>query len=175
MKSKNRINRFVFFPNAPIFDPEVYTGVNNRWVYRRAPDGMLFELISVKVGMQIPIMASGYNSYSGIFAVYDGHEYTHWNQFPGVESREALVHLEMNVYNAFYDIDLHKWECKEFTIGTRSRSEEEPFICKVVVFYRLKKANKFKLLEYALKHPYRETTFKRSMAGGHMEPPKGGS
>jgi len=159
------INRYVIFGTAPIFDPEDKTGVNNRWIYRRAFEGYLFLLshIEVSVSSQGPYR-------EGLIALYDGHEYTHWNQFPGVESRELLTRAEFNQFQYNSHAPLHNWKCKEFTLGLRSTSTENNFrMCAIVWFY-LKKATREELLEYALKHPIREDTFKRVMRGTTVDP-----
>jgi hypothetical protein len=162
--SLKKINRQVYFGFAPIFNPEDSSGVNNTWIYDRALEEHLFVLDSIQVSV-----TKENSYYNGIFAIYDGHEYTHWNQFPGVESRELLGRLEFSEHNLTGFINLNGWECKEFTIGIRSTHQSVPVKMVAILYYYLKKASREELLEYAIKHPVREDTFKRAMRGTTVE------
>lgn len=163
MPEEEGINRKVHFAHANAFLPEDTSGVNNTWVYHRAPEGYLFLLDSVT-------LSNAHNPYTttGIFAVYDGHEYTHWNQFPGVESRELLARFETSSGETQIDLNLHGWECKEYTIGIRSLSESVAYKICAIMWFWLKKASRKELMEYAIKHPIREDTFKRAMRGSTL-------
>ncbi|GAG83403.1 unnamed protein product, partial [marine sediment metagenome] len=86
MRDDDKIQRQVHFIHAPIFDDEDTSGINNTWVYNRAPEGYKFLLHSITVTTGAPLTFN-----YGIIGMFDGHEYTHWNIFPGVESREYLM------------------------------------------------------------------------------------
>lgn len=144
----NQINRTVYFGHVQAFDSEDTSGDNNTWIYDRAPDGYKFHLVSAQISV------ANYPDYNdGIVAIYDGHEYTHWNQWPGVESREILGRLEFNVYQDNGILDLHNWECKEFTIGLRSTNIGNPFRACIVIWYYLTKMTPLERLHYAVVHP----------------------
>jgi hypothetical protein len=162
---QKKINRQVYFLFTQAFDSEDVSGANNSWVYDRPPEGYLFQLakISASVSSQGPYR-------EGILCLFDGHEYTHWNMWPGVESRETLVRTEFNQYQYVHSESLEGWECKEFTIGIRSTNTVNAFKTCIIVWYYLKKASRKELLEYAIKHPVREDTFKRAMRGTTVEP-----
>ena len=156
---QDKIDRAVLIAHAQPFDPQD-TIHNNTWVYRRAPDGYLYQLIEIVVsGKQ-----EDSNKY-GICALFDGHEYTHYNLWPGVESRELLWRGQMNDYVLNIGGNLHGWECKEFTMGIRSTHETFPYKVTAVIWYFLKKASREELLEYAVKHPFNPDAFKRSLRG----------
>lgn len=159
------INRTVFFLRAPPFLPENTTGINNSWIYKRAPEGYLFLLDSITLST-----TSEESERMGIFGLYDGHEYTHWNIFPGVESRELLFRGETNTYILNLEANLNQWKCKEYTIGLRSHNESSGVKVCIIVWYYLKKATREELLEFAIKHPTREDTFKRALRGTTVEP-----
>jgi len=164
------IERQVHFMLAPAFNPADKTGVNNKWAYNRAPDGYLFLLDSVQIS------ASSESAYKdGIFNIFDGHEYTHWNLWPGVESRETLGRVEININLLDQYISLKNWECKEYTLGTRSVNLENPFKVCVIVWYYLKKASRIELMEYAIKHPKNQDMFKWILRGTTLEPTEAGT
>lgn len=156
----DEIDRQVHFVSVPAYDPLDKTGVNNQWIYDRAPEGYLFELHSVTVSTGTPLL----NNF-GVFALFDGHEYTHWDIWPGVESREMLSRICFSDQLPTYTEQLFGWLCKEYTIGIRSQDEEHPFKVTAIVWYTLKKATRELLMEYALKHPSRQDTFKRALRG----------
>lgn len=160
-----KIDRQVHFGWAPIFLPADTTGVNNTWIYNRAPEGYLFQLVEISISS-----SRGTSEQQGIFALFDGHEYTHWNVFPGVESRELLYRFDSIDYQTSDVANLHGWECKEYTIGMRSWSETKPYKIVAIVWYFLKKASRKELMEYALKHPLNQDTFKRVYSGITIEP-----
>ena len=147
-RQSDKINRQVNFMYAQPYDPEEITGKNNTWLYDRAPDGYKFILESV----QISVSSTG-SMYNGIFAIYDGHEYTHWNQYPGVESKELLGRIETNEYQLFAGIDLHNWECKEYTMGIRGTHQTVPIKMCVIVWYYLRKMSWLEKLQYAVLQP----------------------
>ncbi|GAG66425.1 unnamed protein product [marine sediment metagenome] len=89
----------------------------------------------------------------GIVNIYDGHEYTHWNIFPGVESRELLWRGETTTYNVNLFGNLHNWECKEYTLACRSASETKTYKVCAIVWYYLRKMNWLERLYYAVIQP----------------------
>ena len=147
----DKINRTVHFIHAPIFDPQSSTGVNNTWKYDRAPDGYKFILVAIDVSTSYV----GTN-HAGIFGLFDGHEYTHWNMFPGVESKEYLWRSEVNSNNISIHGDLHNWECKEFTIGCRSMSESQAVKACVIIWFYLRKMTPDETKMYAVLQPKSE-------------------
>ncbi|GAI90759.1 unnamed protein product, partial [marine sediment metagenome] len=91
MQDIDKINRIVFYLHMQSYDAEEEPiGRNNSWIYKRAPDGYKFLLHSVEVSARI-----GNSTTKAIFAMYDGHEFTNWLIFPGVESREGLTRNEL--------------------------------------------------------------------------------
>jgi hypothetical protein len=160
MPDKEGINRIVFYLTAQAFDTEAeYPKANNTFEYSRAPDGFLYLLHSVH------ITAGDEQSDKGIFEMSDGHYYTGWNIYPGVENRETIARFKMSNYDTDRLIPLNMWECKEFTLAIRSLDVAQQAKACVIVWYYLKKASRAELLEYALKHPITEDTFKRVMGG----------
>ncbi|GAG81988.1 unnamed protein product [marine sediment metagenome] len=147
-RQTDKINRQVYFMHGQAYDPEDTTGKNNTWLYDRAPDGYKFILDSVDVST-----VSTDTQRLGIFAIYDGHEYTHWNQFPGVESHELLFRGETNSYVLNIHATLNNWECKEFTLGMRSHSEANACKFCVIVWYYLRKMSWLEKLQYAVMQP----------------------
>lgn len=144
----DKINRQVDFPHAPPVDYGDSSGKNNNWIYNRAPDGYKFVLHSVNISV-------AHNPYTstGIFAIYDGHEYTHWNQFPGVVSHEVLARCETGSDGTQFILPLNGWECKEYTIGTRSLSESIAYKVCVIVWYYLRKMTWLEKVQYAVSQP----------------------
>lgn len=159
------IERQVHFMTAQIFDPEDTSGDNNTWQYNRAPDGYLFELAKINVSG-----SRGGGSHQGIVALFDGHEYTHWNIWPGVQSQEMLYRFDSIDYQVEGAGDLLNWECKEYTIGVRSWSITGMFKVTAIIWYYLKKASRMELMEYAIKHPKNQDMFKRVYRGTTVEP-----
>lgn len=170
MPEKEGVNRIVCYATAPVFDSQAeYPKDNNRFQYFRAPEGMLFLLEAVYISANL----EGPNC-NGIIELSDGHYFTGWNIFPGVENRETL-------YRSSHDADwpnssqpLHLWECKEFTVGCRSTSSSQQFKACVIIYYYLKKASRKELMEYAIKHPRTEDTFKKILRGTTVEPSEAG-
>lgn len=160
-----KIQRQVHFVTAQIYDSGDTSGKNNTWSYNRAPDGYLFELISVDLSV-----TAVQTQYAGIVQLSDGHEYTHWNIYPGVQTNELLYRAEFNIYNLNSIASLHGWECKEYTIGARSVSDSKAFKSIAIVWYYLKKASRLELLEYAVKHPRNQDMFRRALRGTTIEP-----
>lgn len=165
-KQSDKINRQVQFMYAQPYDSEEVGGKNNTWLYDRAPEGYKFVLAEVTVSA-----GRLSDTHRGLFAIYDGHEYTHWNQYPGVESKELLGRLEFEQYNLVQTVDLHNWECKEYTLGVRSNTDAVGFKCCVIVWYYLRKMSWLEKLQYAVLQPrgqrYRKggaTTVERSEA-----------
>jgi len=150
-----KIDRLVDFLSCEAYDA---ADPVNTFKYHRAPDGYLFVLHS----MQISTNKQNNASY-GIAYIYDGHEYTNWNQWPGVESRELLGRIEYDAELLDFVLPLNMWECKEFTLGVRSSSVSYATKCCFIVWFYLKKASRKELLEYAVKHPMRHDTFKAAM------------
>ncbi|GAG61297.1 unnamed protein product, partial [marine sediment metagenome] len=85
--------------------------------------------------------------------IYDGHEYTHWDIFPGVESRELLWRGETTTYQVNLYGNLHNWECKEYSLACRSASETKTLKLCVIVWYYLRKMNWLERLYYAVIQP----------------------
>jgi len=148
MRDDDKIQRQVHFIWAQPFDAEDSSGDNNTWNYNRAPDGYKFELVSIDIsGHQESSMKYGH------VALFDGHEYTHWNLWPGVESRELLWRSELNDYvrNGFGN--LNNWECKEYTLGIRSTHATFGFKTCIVIWYYLRKMSWLEKLYYAVIQP----------------------
>ncbi len=144
----DKMNRQVHFITAPAFDIQNKTGINNTWIYNRAPNGYLFELNSIQISVASEELVN-----NGIFCIFDGHEYTHWNIYPGVESRELLGRIETSDYSLESYIDLKTWECKEYTIAVRSTSAQKSYRCIAIVWYYLRKMSLLERLMYACHHP----------------------
>lgn len=159
------IQRQVHYIVAQIFDPEDSSGANNNWQYNRAPPGYLFQLHSVNISTDVDNSRN-----SGIFAIFDGHEYTHWNIWTGVQSNETLWRAETSTYQIDLTGYLNNWPCKEYTIGCRSNSETKQVKYCAIVWYYLKKASRMELMEYAIKHPKNQDMFKRVYRGTTVEP-----
>lgn len=144
----DKINRQVHFITAQALVENGKQPLNNTWIYDRAPDGYKFILHSVFISV-------AHNPYTatGIFAIYDGHEYTGWNQWPGVESRELLGRLETDAGTNQSVIMLNGWECKEYTIGTRSLSGSLAYKVCAIVWYYLRKMTDLEKYQYATIQP----------------------
>jgi len=163
-RQTDKINRQVYFIHAQAYDGEEITGKNNTWIYDRAPEGYKFVLDSIFMS------TTRHNSLcTGLVAIYDGHEYTHWNQYPGVESKEILGRQEFDLNALNGELALKNWECKEYTIGIRSNSTTNVFKICVIVWYYLRKMSWLEKLQYAVMQPrgqkYRKggpTTVERS-------------
>ncbi|GAG76278.1 unnamed protein product [marine sediment metagenome] len=160
----DKINRQVQFLHAQAHDEEDTTGKNNTWLYDRAPEGYKFVLHSIDISTGSPLITN-----FGTLAIYDGHEYTHWLQFPGVESKEILARVCFSDQMSTYSASLNNWECKEYTIGIRSSDAENPFKVCIIVWYYLRKMSWLEKLQYAVLQPrgqrYRKggaTTVERS-------------
>lgn len=158
MRDIDKINRQVQFMFAQIFNSADTTGKNNTFQYKRAPDGYKFLLHSVYVST-----TRDANFHNGIFEMSDGHYYTHWNIWPGVENREVIARRDFNDYALEHHQDLNLWECKEYTLAIRSRSEEVGFKCCIIVWYYLKSMNVIEKLFYAVIQP-RFRRFKKAYA-----------
>jgi hypothetical protein len=139
---------------APVFDPEKsVTGENNVWHYDRAPDGFKFELVSARITCGTSATVNSY----GVIALFDGKVYnTRWDIFPGVEDFQLLGRAVTNVYQTNDVIDLFGWECKEYTVATRSTSTENSYIANIIIWYFLKPMSKLEKLMYAVLHPKRK-------------------
>lgn len=148
MRDIDKIQRQVHFMYANIFDPEDTSGKNNKWNYNRAPEGYKFQLVASHSSV-----AQINSYYTGLLAFYDGHEYTHWNQYPGVESRELIGRGETNLYQYSINIDFHGWECKEYTIGIRSLSTTNPYKIVTIVYYYLVQMSRLETYYYAVIQP----------------------
>lgn len=156
-----KINRRVTYLYTPAHDAEAEPiGKNNRWIYLRAPDGLLFLLHSVEIASRISSETT-----KVITTMYDGHEFTNYLIWPGVESKEGLTRMETTYLSPNAVRHLNNWECKEFTIGGRSLASLEAVKVQIIVWYYLKKASRDELLEYAIKHPLHEDMFKRALSG----------
>ncbi len=143
----DKINRLATYLFAPPMIPENITGINNTWLYNRAPTGYKFLLDSIQVS------TTQEEGRDGIFAVFDGHEYTHWNIFPGVVSHELLYRGELNQYILNLDASLKMWECKEFSLALRSSSQETPVKVCVVIWFYIRKMTELEKLQYAVLQP----------------------
>ena len=144
----DKISRQVYFMYAPAMNYTNTTGINNTWIYDRAPDGYKFILQKAIVSTTLEATLN-----RGIIGIYDGHEYTHWNIYPGVESKEILNRAELsaNIHNA--DLDLYGWECKEFTLGIRSSTETFGVKMCIIIVYYLRKMSWLEKLQYAVMQP----------------------
>jgi len=165
LRDIDKLNRNVFFKHVGKFVPADTTGKNNTWHYNRAMSGYVFKLISMDVSV-----SSSYPD--GITAIFDGHEYTHWNIFPGVESRELLGRVETNRYQQNHTIDLHGWECKEYAIAIRSTNEALAYKSVVVVWFYLEKMNRLEQLYYAVIQPRFKrikTAFMRTVESSELD------
>ena len=166
MRDIDKLNRNVFFKHAQIFNPVDKTGKNNTWQYNRAMSGYIFNLVSMDISV-----SSEYPD--GITAIFDGHEYTHWNIFPGIESRELLGRFESNQYQQNFTIDLKGWECKEYAIAIRSTSETKAFKSVIVIWFYLEKMNRLEQLYYAVIQPRFKrikTAFMRTVESSELNP-----
>jgi len=143
----DKINRLATYLFAPAMIPENITGINNTWLYDRAPAGYKFILDSIQVS------TTEEEGRDGIFAVFDGHEYTHWNIFPGVVSHELLYRGEINTYILNLDANLKGWECKEYTLALRSTSQEKPVKVCAILWYYLRKMSQLETYQYAVIQP----------------------
>jgi len=148
LRDIDKTQRQVNFMQAQIFDPQDTSGDNNTWVYNRAPDGYVFELVKIQISG-----SRGSGTQQGIVALFDGHEYTHWNIWPGVESRELLFRFDSFDYGVDAVGSLENWECKEYTLAVRSWSETKTFKTCIIVWYNLKKMNSLETLYYAVIQP----------------------
>ena len=148
MRDINKMQKQVHFITAPVFDSEDVSGNNNKWNYNRAVDGYVFKLHSAQISV-----GTESSRYSGIVMIFDGHEYTHWNIWPGVESRELLTRTEFHSYNSQYVRSLNNWECKEYSIGIRSTSADFTFKVCIIVWYYLQKMSYLETLYYAVIQP----------------------
>ncbi|GAG74291.1 unnamed protein product, partial [marine sediment metagenome] len=143
-RQSDKINRQVNFMHAPPYDAEESSGVQNTWLYDRAPQGYKFILDSVDIsGTKVD------SEWDGIFAIYDGHEYTHWNIYPGVESKELLGRCELISQDISKTIQLHNWECKEYTMAVRGTNPTNAFKVCIIVWYYLRKMSWLEKLQYA--------------------------
>ena len=162
----DKINRQVYYLHLPGHDEQLDPiGKNNQWIYDRAIDGHIFLLHSVEVSARI----SGTTT-KAIFAMYDGHEFTNWLIFPGVQSNEGLSRSELTYQQPNFFAPLNLWECKEFTLAGRSLASAEDPKFQIIVWYYLKKASRMELLEYAVKHPRNQDMFRYSLRGTTVEP-----
>lgn len=148
MRDDDKIQRQVNFIQAQVLDLEDTTGKNNSWVYNRAPEGYKFELVQIVVSG-----SRGGGSHQGIVAMYDGHEYTRWNIWPGVESRELLYRFDSIDYQVDGVGNLLDWECKEYTLAVRSWSQTGVFKVCIIVWYYLRKMSALERLYYAVIQP----------------------
>lgn len=165
MRDIDKLNRNVFFKHAGIFDPQDTTGKNNTWQYNRAMSGYIFKLVSMDIS--VPLAYA-----DGITAIFDGHEYTHWNIFPGVESRELLGRFESSQQQQNFTIDLHGWECKEYTIAIRSSNVSKAFKSVIVIWFYLEKMNRLEQLFYAVIQPRFKrikTAFMRTVESSELD------
>lgn len=143
----DKINRQVHFLYAQVFDEEETAGKNNTWLYDRAPDGYKFVL------HKISIYVDRVRAW-GVFALFDGHEYTHWNIFPGVESKEVIAYITTSNSPPLGVTEyLEGWECKEYTLGIRSTSTTASLKGCCVVWYYLRKMSLLEKLQYAVIQP----------------------
>ncbi|GAI73759.1 unnamed protein product [marine sediment metagenome] len=155
MRDIDKIQRQVHFMYAQIFDEEDSSGKNNTWNYNRAPDGYKFRL--EKINMAVDRV----NSF-GIVSMFDGHEYTHWNIYPGVQSNEMISYSQFsNAVGLDYADMLLGWECKEYTLGVRSTSTTNIFKVVIIVWYYLEKMSHLEKLYYAVIQP-RWNRFKKA-------------
>jgi hypothetical protein len=145
--STDEINRQVHFGYAQVFDPEDDSGDNNTFIYNRAPDGYKFILHKISLS----IATGSYDQ--GIVMLFDGHEYTHWDLWPNIQSNEVLFRGVTNSYTNNIVEYLEHWSCKEYTIGLRSKSESEQFKVLIIVWYYLQKMSKLDRLHYAVTQP----------------------
>jgi len=148
LRDDDKIQRQVHFMFAQAFDEEDTSGTNNIWVYNRAPEGYKFMLVNAQLSTTQNAARN-----KGIVAIFDGHEYTHWNLFPGVESREYLGRWESSDYIYNGEIPLFNWECKEYTVACRSTNTLQPVKYCIIVWYYLQKMSWLEKLYYAVIQP----------------------
>ena len=162
----DEIQRSVYYLHMQAHDAEATPiGENNSWIYDRAPEGMLFLLHSVEVSTRISSTTT-----KAIFAMFDGHEFTNWLLFPGVQSNEHLTRTETTYQHPQHYAPLNLWKCKEFTLAGRSLASAEAPKHQIIVWYYLKKASRKELMEYAIKHPRNQDMFKYALRGTTVEP-----
>jgi len=148
MRDDDKVQRQVQFMRAQPHDSEDSSGKNNTWVYNRAPDGYKFRLVKVLVASK-----QTDNAFNGIFGMFDGHEYTRWDIWPGVESREYLTRISMSLENQTVEFGLEGWECKEYSIAVRSTNATYEFKAMSIVWYYLEKMSHLERLYYAVIQP----------------------
>ncbi|GAG61108.1 unnamed protein product [marine sediment metagenome] len=147
MRDIDKIQRQVHFVYAQPHDTEESDN-NNTWVYNRAPSGFKFLLHSVEISVSCQGTLN-----NGIFNLYDGHEFTRWNIYPGVESRELLTRVETNVQQPNHLSPLNNWECKEYTIAVRGTHETYALKMVIIVWYYLQKMSQLETYYYAVIQP----------------------
>jgi len=158
VKEELKINRRVKFMHAIPFVENGQHPENNTWWYNRAPEGYKFILHSAVISnAHVPYTSTG------IVAIFDGHEYTGWNIFPGVESMEMLGRFETSAGETQGVIDLNGWECKEYTVASRSLSGSLQYKCCVIIWYFLEKMSDFETKQYAVMQPKGEHIRKSGM------------
>ncbi len=157
MRDIDKIQRQVHFIQTQALVTNGVQPNNNTWIYNRAPEGYIFRLLSASFSVTVETGANG------IIAFYDGHEYTRWNQWPGVESRELLGRVETNAYQFNHLMSFNEWECKEYTLGIRSTHAIQSYKVCAIVWYYLHKMNSLETLYYAVIQP-RWNRFKKAFA-----------
>ena len=152
IENLEKIQRQVIYLSVKAFVAGLKDGTNNKWYHNRAPSGYLFQLVELTFNVAI-----GSGERDGIIAIYDGKKFhTRYTQFPGVEDDEILGRGITNLYSLSGAIDLHGWECKEYTIGIRSTSTVDAFKGESIVWYYLKKMTPFERYHSAIKQPKRK-------------------
>ena len=152
LRDVDKINRQVFYLQASAYDDQAeYPKDNNTFRYHRAPEGYKFLLHAVHFHTVLEGPAC-----NGIFEMSDGHYYTGWNIYPGVENREIIAYSTHDADNPAMHLPLFNWEAKEYTIGIRSTSSSAVFRGVVIVWYYLRRMNKLETLMYACIHPLRK-------------------
>lgn len=147
-KPEDKIHRRVFTLWAQQYD--ALAKHNNTWKYFRAPEGKKFLLHSIELS------TAGLNrdESDGVFCLFDGHEYTQWDIFPGVINHEVLTRFETNSVTApTHYSPLNNWECKEVTLASRSSHTDQIFRIMVILWYYLVDMSKEETYEYGAKQP----------------------
>ncbi|MBA7546832.1 hypothetical protein ES705_39231 [subsurface metagenome] len=131
------------------FDTVEFQGKRqNIWKYKRAIEGHKFLLVEAII--------SGEDMKAGaqlFFQVYDGHVYSHWGSFPQIFDQATLGLANLIYYNAHTSLNLHNWECKEFTMSMRLDNDEANRRFNAIVWYYQIPMSKLEKFEYAVKQP----------------------
>jgi len=133
----------------PWFDTVEFEGTRQTiWKYKRAIEDHKFIL----VGVTIASVGLGDGAQLN-FQIYDGHVYSHWGSFPAIFDQSTLGLASLNPFIVNNSIDLHNWECKEFTMSMHAQWETANKQFNATVWYYQIPMTKAERFEYAVKQP----------------------